>query len=131
MKRIDVAAGLIIRDKRFLAAQRGPDDSAAGLWEFPGGKFEAGEDARSALARELAEEIGILVRALYPLLVTEYEYPDLSVRLHFLHVTNFSGEPKPREGQVLKWLNCEEAINLPFLAADKPLLGAALNLLQE
>ena len=59
LRGIDVAAGVIWRDGRFLAAQRPPDKPHAGFWEFPGGKLEPGEDAAQALARELAEELDI------------------------------------------------------------------------
>ena len=130
MKRIEVAAGLIMRGKRFLIAQRPPGDSAAGLWEFPGGKLEQAETAADALKRELEEELGICVLATRPLLSSDYDYPDFGVRLHFLQVTGHSGEPVAREGQTLAWVDSDEAAARPFLPADAPLLAKCLQLLK-
>ena len=65
---IHVVAGALVDDSRVLLAQRKPDAHLGGLWEFPGGKVEPGEDAGSALKRELSEEIGILVVNAEPLL---------------------------------------------------------------
>lgn len=130
MQRIEVAAGLLIRDGCFFAAQRAPRDAWAGFWEFPGGKLEIGETAAEALRRELAEELGIAVLSARPLLSSEYDYPDFGVRLHFLHVTEWIGEPVPREGQTLAWVRAEDAQALSFLPADGPLLARCLEVLE-
>lgn len=130
MERIEVAAGLLIRDGRFLAAQRPPGDAWAEFWEFPGGKLETGETAAAALTRELAEELGIAVLASRPLLASEYDYPDFGVRLHFLHVTEYTSEPVAREGQALAWVKPGEVQAFPFLPADGPLLAKCLEVLE-
>lgn len=129
MKRIEVAAGLLIQGQRFLIAQRAPGDACAGLWEFPGGKLESGETAEEALKRELSEEIGISALGIVPLLTSDYDYPEFGVRLHFLHVMKYACEPVAREGQTLAWVSLAEAQALPFLPADVPLLARCGELL--
>lgn len=117
---LDVAAGIIWREGRFLATQRPQGKPLAGFWELPGGKLEAGESPKAALARELAEELGIKVHEATFWRLKEHDYPErgIRVRLHFFQVRNFSGEPAPREGQALAWLWPEEALALDFLPAD-------------
>lgn len=117
---IDVAAGILWRGGRLLAAQRPGGKPLAGFWELPGGKLEAGESAEAALARELAEELGVTVRAARFWRLAEHAYPErgIRVRLHFFHVTEFDGEPVAREGQALAWVTPQDAGGLPFLPAD-------------
>ena len=119
---LDVAAGIVWRGNHFLAACRPAGKPRAGFWEFPGGKFALGETCNQALARELQEELGItpLTCALWQ--CVEHHYPEIHVRLHFVHVRDFSGEPTPREGQELRWVTPAEAMQLPFLPADLALL---------
>ena len=121
---IEVAAGILWREGRLLAAQRPEGKPLAGFWELPGGKLEAGESAEAALARELAEELGITVREARFWRVSEHPYPErgIRVRLHFFHVPEFDGEPAAREGQALAWVTPEEAAGLAFLPADADIL---------
>ena len=82
MKRLHVAAGVIRgADGHVLIAKRPLDKHQGGLWEFPGGKVEEGETAEAALARELAEELGIAVIAARPLIQVRHDYPDKQVLL--------------------------------------------------
>lgn len=125
---IEVAAGILWRGDRFLAACRPPGSVQEGFWEFPGGKIEHGESPAEAMARELTEELGsgLGVTAqhchFWRLVEHEYAEPPRRVRLHFFHVRGFSGEPRPREGQDLRWVTPQEAQELNFLAADVAVL---------
>jgi 8-oxo-dGTP diphosphatase len=116
----DVAVGVVFRgDGAVLIGQRLAGKPYAGWWEFPGGKFESGEDAAQALARELDEELGIRVRESHAWVVREHVYEHAHVRLHFRRVVRWDGEPVSREGQALVWC--------PPAAIDVgPLLPAAL-----
>jgi 8-oxo-dGTP diphosphatase len=121
--RIEVAAAVIERpDGAFLMASRPPGKAYAGWWEFPGGKVEAGESARHALARELSEELGIEVEEAWPWLNRSFDYPHAAVMLHFFRVTRWRGEPHPHEGQTLAWTRAETPDVAPILPANGPIL---------
>lgn len=125
MKNIEVAVGLLWRRGRVLAAQRPEGKAHEGYWEFPGGKLEQGETPQDALIRELAEELGVGVRAcrFWKDVIHDYEKYNLRVRLHFFHVTAFAGEPCAREGQNIRWVTPAEAADLPLLPADTELVA--------
>ena len=102
---IHVAVGVLTNASgRVLIARRGADLHQGGLWEFPGGKVESGEDVRQALARELLEELGIRVEASEPLLTVEHDYGDRRVALDIHQVSHWQGEPRGQEGQPLAWV---------------------------
>lgn len=114
---IPVACGVLRRsDGQVLMAQRPEGKIAAGWWEFPGGKIEAGESPRDALARELHEELGVGLREAQPLIRFAHDYSNRRVVLDTWLVTAFDGEPSAREGQSLRWLPVAE------LAAQQPVL---------
>ena len=123
---IEVVAGIIWRDNLFLAAKRVPPSPLAGFWEFPGGKCHANETFEEALKRELDEELGIQACELSAWLTHDYAYikEGYRVRLHFFHVTKHTGAALPREGQILSWVTPSDALKLPFLPADKPIISA-------
>ncbi len=126
MKRLHVAAGVIRSgDGHVLIAKRPQDKHQGGLWEFPGGKVEAGETAEAALARELAEELGISVAAARPLIKVRHDYPDKQVLLDVWEVLAFSGEPHGAEGQPLAWVHPEDLPGFSFPAANRPIVTAA------
>jgi 8-oxo-dGTP diphosphatase len=121
---IEVVAGVLERsDGSFLLAQRPAGKVYAGYWEFPGGKIEPGERAGAALARELHEELGIDVVRAYPWLVRVYTYPHGTVRLNFFRVTQWRGEPHPREEQAIAWQSGVPSA-APMLPANAPVLAA-------
>lgn len=120
---IDVVAGIIVRDNRFLAARRSLSMAEPGFWEFPGGKVEADETLGQALARELEEELSIAIDAFSLWKVKEKKVKGRAIRLFFHLVTEFSGAPTPREGQELAWITCEEARGYSFLPADEEILS--------
>jgi len=122
---IEVAAGILIDDRgRVLLMQRLPGKHLAGLWEFPGGKIEAGETIGEALIRELNEELGIEVLASVPLLSLPWRYPEKTVRLHALRVTAWRGEPHAREGHPLRWAALRDIDVRTMPPADAPIVTA-------
>lgn len=124
-KRIHVAVGVIHRaDGRILIARRAANQHLGGLWEFPGGKVENGESVSVALARELYEELGIVIGALSPLCKIQHDYPDKSVLLDVWHVHNFSGEAQGREGQPLRWVAPAELEPGEFPDANRAIIRA-------
>jgi len=114
---IQVVCGVLCRpDGRVLMAQRPEGKIAAGWWEFPGGKIEAGESPREALARELHEELGVELREARPLIRFAHDYSNRRVILDTWKVTAFEGEPRSLEGQAFRWFEVDE------LAAQDPVL---------
>ena len=126
MKRIHVAAAVIRgADQRVLIAKRPLDKHQGGLWEFPGGKVEAGETVEAALVRELHEELGIVVETARPLIQVRHDYPDKQVLLDVWEVLAFSGEPHGAEGQPLAWVASDDLPEYAFPAANQPIISAA------
>lgn len=123
---LHVAVGVIEDGGRYLLTRRRADAHEGGRWEFPGGKFEPGEAAPAALARELHEELGIEVLACEPLIEIPFAYPDLKVRLHVRQVTAYRGVPVGREGQPLRWYVQDELGSLELPAANRGILAALL-----
>ena len=124
-KVVEVAAAVILRaDGAFLLARRPAGKVYAGWWEFPGGKVETGEPPGSALSRELHEELGIEVRRSWPWLTRVFTYEHATVRLNFFRVTEWTGEPHPREGQELAWQRVGEPMLEPMLPANAPILAS-------
>jgi len=119
------AVALIDRDGRILLAQRPEGKSMAGLWEFPGGKIEAGETPEIALIRELQEELGINTWAscLAPLTFASHSYDDFHLLMPLFACRKWEGTPHPREGQVLKWVPVRDLRNYPMPPADIPLIA--------
>jgi 8-oxo-dGTP diphosphatase len=125
MNRIHVAAAVIRSAQGVLIAKRPQDKHQGGLWEFPGGKVEAGEAVEAALARELAEELGIVVTQARPLIQVRHDYPDKQVLLDVWEVSVFTGDPHGAEGQPLAWVNPRHLGDYAFPAANQPIVAAA------
>ena len=122
---VDVVAGIVFdaAGERVLLALRRPEQHQGNRWEFPGGKIEPGESLEAALARELDEEVGIVPRAFVPRRTLEHAYPEKAVRLHFVDVTAFDGEPAGREGQRLRWVALDALAGLEFPDANRPIVA--------
>ncbi|MXZ81267.1 MAG: 8-oxo-dGTP diphosphatase MutT [Gammaproteobacteria bacterium] len=104
-RRLQVVVGLFVNDDRkFLVQQRRSGTPCAGKWEFPGGKIEMGEDAESALRRELGEELGVDVLDASSLATIPHDYDHAKVDLDVFIVVSHSGVPQGREGQRVLWL---------------------------
>lgn len=125
MKRILVVAAVIRRDGRILIAQRPRDKHMGGLWEFPGGKVEAGEPVQHALVRELEEELGITPTGFRPLIRISHDYPDKAVCLEVWEVGAFAGAAHGREGQTVRWVTPLELPAFAYPAANRPIVTAA------
>ena len=125
------AAALVDADGRVLLAQRPPGKSMAGLWEFPGGKVNAGETPEAALIRELTEELGVDVAAscLAPFTFASYSYPDFHLLMPLYVCRKWSGIPVAREGQQLAWVRPARLGDYPMPPADKPLVAMLRDLL--
>lgn len=119
-----VAAAIGGEQGRILIAQRRHGTHQGGLWEFPGGKLEAGESRQEGLHRELAEEIGIEVEASRPLIRVHHDYGDRRVELDVHRVSRFAGRPIGREGQPLAWIHPDQMDPTRFPAADRPVIRA-------
>ena len=122
-----VAAALADGENRVLLQQRAPGRFMAGLWEFPGGKVEAGERPEAALVRELHEELGIEVDAarLTPVAFASADAPGGSGRhmLLLLYLCrHWRGEPRPLDAAALKWLRPDEMRGADMPPADIPLI---------
>lgn len=121
---LQVVAGVVWRDGRFLAVERPEGKAHAGWWEFPGGKVEAGETLAEALIRELEEELSFTSTELVFWREKRFVYPQGPVRLHFFHVTAFSGEVIPLEGQRFAWFAPGAADVSIFLPANADIVPA-------
>lgn len=119
-----VACALIDPDGRVLIAQRPADKAMGGLWEFPGGKLEPGENPESALIRELAEELGIEVAAssLQPLSFASHPYADFHLLMPLYACRSWQGTPQAKEHRALAWVAAAELANYPMPPADIPLI---------
>lgn len=130
MKILLVAAcALVDVDRRILIAQRPEGKTLAGLWEFPGGKVEAGETPEATLVRELQEEIGIETseKCLLPLSFASHTYEDFHLLMPLYVCRRWSGIPQPREGQALKWVRALDLRAYPMPPADEPLIPALID----
>jgi mutator protein MutT len=120
---IDVAAALIQDDRgRYLITQRRRGSHLEGLWEFPGGKRDAGEDLEACLARELREELGACFTVGEKVDTIRWDYPDCSVVLHFYRCRLASGVIEPRESQAMAWVAPPELPRYDFPPADRELI---------
>src|SRR2546428_7683836 len=121
--RVDVVAAIIRRNGRILITQRRDNVHLARLWEFPGGKVEAGECHEVALQREISEELGMKVRVETEFLSIEHDYPGKSVRLHFFNCTIIEGEAQPLGVADLRWVEPSDLDKFQFPAADQRLIA--------
>ncbi|MAQ36332.1 NTP pyrophosphohydrolase [Thioclava sediminum] len=125
MKMVLVSAvALIDADGRVLLAQRPEGKSMAGLWEFPGGKVEAGETPEAALIRELDEELGIQTHqsCLAPLTFASHAYDDFHLLMPLFACRKWEGIVSPQEGQTLAWARARDLRDYEMPPADIPLI---------
>lgn len=125
------ACALVDTDGRVLLAQRPEGKALAGLWEFPGGKVEAGESPEETVVRELKEELGIVTRepCLAPLTFASHAYENFHLLMPLFVCRKFEGTPRSLEGQQLKWVRPRAMRDYPMPPADEPLIPFLIDLL--
>lgn len=126
-----VACALIDTDNRVLIAQRPEGKTLAGLWEFPGGKVDAGERPETALIRELKEELGITIEepCLAPLTFASHAYDDFHLLMPLYVCRKWNGTVAAREKQQLAWVRANKLRDYPMPPADIPLIAHLTDLL--
>jgi 8-oxo-dGTP diphosphatase len=121
--RLVVAAVIARADGRLLLARRLPESHLGGLWEFPGGGVESGEDPVAALTRELEEELGVVAKVGAPLTFAWHRDPERAVLVLFYRARLVRGEPRGLMGQEVAWIPPEELARVPMPPADAELVA--------
>ena len=118
----EVVAALIWQDDKFMICQRPAHKARGLLWEFVGGKVEAGETKEEALVRECSEELDVLLSVGDVFMDVTHQYPDLRVHLTLFNTTIAKGEPQKLEHNDIQWITPQEIPNYAFCPADKEIL---------
>ena len=118
----DVTAAVFIKDGRVMICRRPPNKGNALKWEFPGGKSEPGETLEECLKRECEEELGIEISVGREICATEYEYPDITVKLHFMLSKIVGGTPELKEHVDIKYITKSELSDYDFCPADRDIV---------
>ncbi len=126
VKTIDVVAALIERNGELLLARRDASSDQAGLWEFPGGKVEAGESQQAALVRELQEVMGITATVEEFVATSELQQPLRLIRLHGWRVSGFSGVIRLQCHSEIRWVSPADVMSFELAPADIPLIDQYL-----
>lgn len=119
---VEVVAALIWKEDRFMICQRPANKTRALLWEFVGGKVEAGESKEQALIRECREELDITVSVQDVFMEVVHEYPDITVHLTLFNAVIADGTPKRLEHNDIQWIMPEEINTYDFCPADTEIL---------
>lgn len=127
LKRINVVGAAIIKDGLVLCAQRGPQSSLAGLWEFPGGKIEADETPREALIREIREELHADIEVGDEVTSTTHQYAFGEVTLTTFYCELHSGGLTLTEHEAITWLAPADLGNLKWAPADVPAVQSIMS----
>lgn len=118
----EVVAALLCQDDRFLICQRPAHKKRGLLWEFVGGKREAGESKEEALVRECREELGITVKVGEVFMELTHVYPDITIELTLFWTTIFQGTPQLLEHEDFRWIKVEDIPKFAFCPADEEVL---------
>lgn len=128
---IPVVVGLITKGDKVLLGLRPDGHHLPHLWEFPGGKIEAGESPEAALVRELQEELGIEADVGALIFSSTHEYKEASILFLFYHIPFWKAEPKPVHHFDLKWFTLEEIAKLDLPDANRKVLPRILDFLNQ
>ena len=118
----EVVAALIWNKDKFMICQRPAHKARGLLWEFVGGKVEAGETKEEALIRECREELDITLSVGEVFMDVVHEYPDLTVHLTLFNATIFEGVPQKLEHNDIRWISADEIPSYDFCPADEEIL---------
>ena len=116
---IEVVAGIIYKDGKFLIAQRSLKKAQGGLWEFPGGKVEPEETKENALIREIKEEFNADIRVDGYVGENIHHYPEKDIKLMFYKATLLSDTITLNEREDDKWITREDKYKYEFAGADE------------
>lgn len=116
-----VAAAIFFDGDRVLLARRGPDEKLAGYWEFPGGKVEEGETLHDCLVRELQEELGLNIRVLDEIAVSEYHYGHGAIQLVGLRAEIIGGQVLLTVHDAVEWVQIDQLTDYHLAPADIPI----------
>jgi len=124
VKKVEVVAGIIIKDRKILATQRNKSkyDYISYKYEFPGGKVEIGETFEKAITREIEEELGVKIKVNNFFMTVTHNYPDFSLIMHSFICEIIEGEIELKEHIASKWLEKTELKDLDWAAADIPIV---------
>ena len=122
--RVDIALAVPLRGGRVLVARRASGQHLGGLWEFPGGRIEAGEEPATAARREMAEETGLCGGEVEPLTVLVHDYADRPLRFHVFLVREPAGEVRIDRPRQWAWKTPAELDELEMPEANRPMLRA-------
>jgi 8-oxo-dGTP diphosphatase len=125
---IRVVAAVIARDGRYLVTQRRPSALLPLLWEFPGGKVDAGETDLEALKREVNHRVGVAIEPGAQISSVSHEYEHYTVELHLYDCRITHGEPSAANVHQFRWVESEDFDQLPFTPADEASMTKLLGL---
>ncbi|WP_439882332.1 8-oxo-dGTP diphosphatase MutT [Pontibacter sp. MBLB2868] len=123
---IEVTAGVIENNEKYLIARRAPGKHLAGLWEFPGGKLEAGETYEECLTRELKEELNLDVTVQDHIADSIFKYGDKQIHLRAYFAKSESSEVISIDHDEVRWVGLGELAEYDFAPADLPIINAML-----
>ncbi|MDD2464435.1 MAG: (deoxy)nucleoside triphosphate pyrophosphohydrolase [Desulfobulbus sp.] len=122
-----VTCAVLRQDATILLARRKPGRAQAGYWEFPGGKVEESETIQACLEREIAEELGVVIRAGAILASSDYQYEHGTIRLVALAAEIISGTLHPTVHDQLAWVPVEQLLEYRLAPADIPIAASLLD----
>ena len=117
-KIVNVVGAFVQRDGKILICRRPKNKAQALLWEFAGGKIEAGESKQDALVRECVEELAVTISVGEELCAVTYDYPEVTVNLTVFFASILSGEPRCLEHEEIRWITADQIDDFEFCPAD-------------
>jgi 8-oxo-dGTP diphosphatase len=128
MREIEVVAAVIHDNGRVFSAQRGAGGEAAFMWEFPGGKIEAGESHETALKREIEEEFSSQILVKQFILTTKHKYVSFHLTMHVYLAILIRGDLRPNEHVSTRWLDRSDIDSVEWAPADLPIVQAVIDM---